>query len=124
MKNAVGHNIYFKGSSNTMIERADHIFLAASEEKTADRAGQPGPDVRPAPAPASLMGAAVSLAASLARFAASGFKIVAEPLHELRMGHCRACEYRHDTQCSLCRCFVAKKAWLPHEDCPIGRWTT
>ncbi len=77
-----------------------------------------------APAPRSLVGAAVSLAASMARFAASGFKTVDESLHQLRMSHCSPCEYRRDTQCSLCRCFIAKKAWLPHEDCPIGRWPT
>ncbi len=74
------------------------------------------------PAPSSLAGAAASFAASMAKFAASGFKTVDEPLHALRMSHCSACEYRRDTQCSLCRCFISKKAWLPHEDCPIGRW--
>ena len=82
----------------------------------------PPSDLRPVPAPSSLMGAAMSFAASIARFAASGFKTVDEPLHQLRMSHCEPCEYRRDTQCSLCRCFIAKKAWLPHEDCPIGRW--
>jgi hypothetical protein len=47
----------------------------------------------PTPAPRSLAGAAASFAASMARFAASGFKTVDEPLHQLRMGHCQACEY-------------------------------
>ncbi len=61
-------------------------------------------------------------AASLARFAASGFKTVDGPLYELRMGHCKECEYRKETQCALCRCFIAKKAWLLHEDCPVGKW--
>ena len=74
------------------------------------------------PVPSTLMGAAVSFATSMARFAASGFKTVDEPLHQLRMSHCQPCGYRNDSQCSLCRCFIAKKAWLPHEDCPIGRW--
>ena len=59
-----------------------------------------------APPRASLVGVAISLAASMARFAASGFKTVDEPLHELRVSHCEACEYRRETQCSLCRCFV------------------
>ena len=74
------------------------------------------------PSPKSLPHAASSFAVSMARFAASGFKTVDQPLHELRMTHCQPCEYRHDSQCSLCRCFIEKKAWLPHEDCPIGRW--
>jgi hypothetical protein len=64
----------------------------------------------------------VSFAAAMARFAASGFKTVDEPLHQPRMSHCQSFEHRRDTQCSLCRCFIAKKAWLPREDCPIGRW--
>jgi hypothetical protein len=72
----------------------------------------------------SLPAAAVAFAASMARFAASGFKTVEEPLHQLRMSECEPCEYRTDNKCSLCRCFIAKKAWLPHEDCPIGRWPT
>jgi hypothetical protein len=75
-----------------------------------------------APRPACLIGAAASFAASMARFAASGFITVDEPLHELRMNHCQACEYRRESKCSLCRCFVSKKAWLPYEDCPVGRW--
>lgn len=80
--------------------------------------------MRPVLAPSSIVGAAASLARSLARFAASGFKTVDGALHELRAGHCNACEYRNGRQCSLCRCLIAQKAWLPHEDCPIGRWPT
>jgi len=76
------------------------------------------------PTSRSLVGASALFAASMVKFAASGFKTVDEPLHELRTGHCQPCEYRKNTQCSLCRCFIAKKAWLPHEDCPIGRWPT
>jgi hypothetical protein len=78
----------------------------------------------PLPAPRSLVSAAASFAASTARFAASGFKTVDAALHQLRMGHCQPCEYRKAAQCALCRCFIDKKAWLPHEDCPIGRWPT
>ena len=77
-----------------------------------------------APTPRSLVGAAAAFASSMARFAASGFKTVEAPLHDLRTSHCQPCQYRADSQCSLCRCFIDKKAWLPHEDCPIGRWTT
>jgi hypothetical protein len=33
------------------------------------------------------MGAAISFAASMAKFAASGFKTVDDSLHQLRMGH-------------------------------------
>jgi hypothetical protein len=76
------------------------------------------------PAPRSLVGAAAAFAGSMAKFVASGFKTVEAPLHDLRTSHCQPCQYRVDSQCSLCRCFIDKKAWLPHEDCPIGRWPT
>jgi hypothetical protein len=67
--------------------------------------------------------AAAAFSASMVKFAASGFKTVDEPLHSLRVAQCQTCEHRRDSQCSLCRCFIDKKAWLPHEDCPVGRWT-
>ena len=70
-----------------------------------------GADLRPVPAPSTLMGGVA--AASLARFAASGFKTVDGPLYELRMGHCKECEYRKETQCTLCRCFIAKGVAAP-----------
>ena len=107
-----------------MIKREDETAIAPSGETRANPAARQSPGVRPVPASSSLMGAAVSLAASMARFAASGFKTVDQPLHDLRMSHCNPCEYRRDTQCSLCRCFIEKKAWLPGEDCPVGRWPT
>jgi hypothetical protein len=79
---------------------------------------------RPVPGSPSLLGMATSLAGSMARFAASGFKRVDEQSHRLRLGRCAPCEYRQDARCTFCGCFVAKKAWLPHEDCPLGRWPT
>jgi hypothetical protein len=75
-----------------------------------------------APKPASFLKATASFAQSMAKFAASGFKVVDEKSHSLRMNHCNPCEYRQNTRCTLCWCFIDKKAWLPHEDCPIGRW--
>ena len=59
------------------------------------------------PTPKSLAGAAAAFAVSMTRFAASGFKTVDQPLHDLRMSYCRSCQYVQDSQCSLCRCFVA-----------------
>ena len=70
----------------------------------------------------SFLGMAASFAGSMAKFAASGFKRVDEQSHRLRMAQCKPCEHRRRTRCDCCGCFIAKKAWLPHEDCPIGRW--
>ena len=74
------------------------------------------------PAPRSLIGAAAGFAASMARFAASGFQRIGEQSQRLRVSHCEPCRYRKQNRCTLCGCFFAKKAWLPHEDCPIGKW--
>ncbi len=73
-------------------------------------------------APHSIVSAAANFTASVSRFAASGFKTVDAALHGIRVGQCRTCEHRRGSRCALCRCFIDKKAWLPHEDCPIGRW--
>jgi hypothetical protein len=107
-----------------MTARDGHNPISPGGDKTAESADRTGLESPPRPTPSSLVGAAASFASSMAHFVASGFKTVDEPLHELRMSQCSPCEYRRDTQCSLCRCFIEKKAWLPHEDCPIGRWTT
>ena len=58
----------------------------------------------------------------MARFAASGFKTVDRESHELRVDACGRCPKRRGNRCLLCGCFFAKKAWLPHEDCPMGKW--
>ena len=83
---------------------------------------KPTNDTKTEVTPRNLAGAATGFTASMTRFAASGFKTVDAPLHALRVAQCQSCEHRRDSQCALCRCYVDKKAWLPHEDCPIGRW--
>jgi hypothetical protein len=51
-----------------------------------------------------------------------------EPVSETeihnRINICSSCEhFRHqDQRCSLCGCFMAFKARLRSQDCPIGKW--
>ena len=109
---------------NSDLENSAMSGDARDSNDEAARSPAARPDV-PAQTPAprrSLVGAAASFAGSMAKFVAGGFKMVEPPLHDLRTSHCQPCQYRVDSQCSLCRCFIDKKAWLPHEDCPIGRW--
>ena len=73
--------------------------------------------------PPTVLGMAASFAGSMAKFAASGFKRVDEQSHRLRVDQCDPCSYRKESRCMLCGCFFTKNAWLPHEDCPIGKWT-
>ena len=76
------------------------------------------PDVKPA----SLAGMAASFTKSMVKFAASGFQTVDQEIHDARANVCADCKYANGNKCTLCGCFTDKKAWLPHEDCPIGRW--
>ena len=92
---------------------------ADESDRSTSRAASSEPDV----SPPTVLGIAASFAGSMAKFAASGFKRVDEQSHRLRVGQCEPCQYRKENRCLLCECFFAKKAWLPHEDCPIGRWT-
>jgi hypothetical protein len=70
----------------------------------------------------NLLAMAVSVSRSLAKFAAAGFRPASSNVHAARMDQCGACQYLEGTRCTLCGCFADKKAWMPHEDCPIGRW--
>lgn len=82
-----------------------------SQQQAAPPASRPG-----------LFGMAASAATSMARFAASGFETVRPEVHEARVQQCARCEHHVGVRCTVCGCFTDKKAWLPHEDCPIGRW--
>ena len=90
----------------------------AGEALPRAHAGQPSA----VPTPPTILAMATSFATSMARFASSGFKRAPAQTHKLRTDACALCNYRRQNRCTLCGCFVAKKAWLPHEDCPIGRW--
>jgi hypothetical protein len=72
--------------------------------------------------PPTLSGMAASFAAAMAQFVASGFQRVDEQSHQLRVNQCESCRHHKQIRCALCGCFFAIKAWLPHEDCPLGRW--
>jgi hypothetical protein len=78
-------------------------------------------------------------AASLTRWAGSGFSRVAGDEYRLRLETCRTCEHlsfpptnlvyrlartseQEKTVCGLCGCDVRRKAWLSTEKCPDGRW--
>ena len=64
-----------------------------------------------------------SFVGSMAKFASSGFKTVDRGSFRVRLEKCLSCEHRQGSRCRVCGCFFDLKARLPHEDCPIGRWT-
>ncbi|MFC8447778.1 hypothetical protein [Kitasatospora sp. NPDC057223] len=76
---------------------------------------------------------------AIGRWAASGFGRVPEDAYRARMTACQGCEHlavppksrlyrltgsaQQKSVCGLCGCDVRRKAWLPTEHCPDGRWS-
>jgi tetratricopeptide (TPR) repeat protein len=71
-----------------------------------------------------LLRMALDGAKSLGKFIGSGLKTVPGPVHQKRLATCAVCEHHTGLRCKLCGCFTIAKAWLPHERCPVGRWST
>lgn len=70
----------------------------------------------------SLWRMAASAAQAAATFAASGFQTVPAASRDARLKVCETCPQRVENRCVVCGCFLDKKAWLPFEDCPLGKW--
>ncbi len=65
---------------------------------------------------------ALSATRSMAKFVASGLARVDEATQAARLAQCAVCNQYDARRCKLCGCFADKKAWLAHEDCPLGKW--
>ncbi|MGI8982244.1 MAG: hypothetical protein ACR2FY_23685 [Pirellulaceae bacterium] len=65
---------------------------------------------------------AASAASAAVQYAASGFQTVPQEAFDSRLKACDGCSQREGNRCLLCGCFLDKKAWLPFEDCPLGKW--
>ncbi len=92
---------------------------AAGEGAASSPPSQSSPEI---PEPATGWQRAVSFSSSMVKFVSSGFDTVSREAHDARLAACADCKHRDDAMCVLCGCWVDKKAWMPHEDCPIGRW--
>ncbi|PWB92832.1 hypothetical protein C5689_16180 [Methylosinus sporium] len=80
-------------------------------------------------------------AAAFARWAKTGFAMVARPVYQHRLATCHACNHLGDAPaerlvyrllsnagkehkiCTQCGCFVVRKAKLPTENCPVASST-
>ncbi len=78
--------------------------------------GQPGS------AGPSWLRMALSATHSMAKFLAAGAKTASRQAHQKRLDVCKACTHHTGLRCRVCGCFTNTKAWMPHEDCPIGKW--
>lgn len=67
--------------------------------------------------------AAEHLAASMAAWAKTGFKITSDDVYDERAATCQDnCPHYRWFQCRLCRCLIFTKARIPTEECPVKRW--
>jgi tetratricopeptide (TPR) repeat protein len=79
----------------------------------------------PPPGPSSgpgLLRLAFSAARSMARFLMSGLKTVTAEEQQKRLRQCATCAHHTGMRCRVCGCFTSAKAWLAHEQCPLGKW--
>jgi tetratricopeptide (TPR) repeat protein len=89
-------------------------FVAAWTSPTTSAANAAGP---------SLLRMAFTAAKAMTRFVGSGMKTVPPAIYQKRLRTCATCEHHTGLRCRLCGCFTNVKAWLPHEACPINKWT-
>jgi len=66
---------------------------------------------------------AISAGKALARFVGSGLKTVSAEMFRKRLQQCAGCNYHTGLRCRICGCFTNLKARLPHEECPLGKWS-
>lgn len=56
-------------------------------------------------------------------YAKSTGKIRAEPATiGVRLDLCNKCRHRSETRCTVCGCYIALKAGLSAEACPLRKW--
>ena len=67
---------------------------------------------------------AISAARAISRFVGSGFKTVTMETLEERTRRCARCKYHTGLRCRVCGCFTNLKTRLPHEECPLGEWSS
>jgi hypothetical protein len=95
-------------------------LLAVSADLLLGRPALPAPTV-PSRSP-GLLRTALSAARAMATFVGSGGKRVSPAVHRSRVRTCAACAHHTGLRCRVCGCFTNAKAWLPHEECPPGKW--
>lgn len=110
--------IYWKkkiSQSPEMLELACNIFDQYKKNLEQNHLNQPSPAEM-----------ARNLAASMANWVKSGFKVVSKEVFEQRMGICNTCEFWEQNaiggRCLKCGCATQAKLRLAHEKCPEDKW--
>lgn len=115
---------YRRGDAAGQLGAAGLGLLSGKLAGTGATGAPPGWDARSEPAARgpALLRMAFTAAKSLSKFLGSGLKTVPAATQQKRLGTCATCEHHTGVRCKLCGCFTSVKAWLPHENCPIGKW--
>lgn len=70
----------------------------------------------------SMLKMAGNFAQSLAGFVSTGGALVDKPTYETRLLACSDCDMRVDNRCTICGCWLDKKAQVLNDTCPLGKW--
>ena len=63
-----------------------------------------------------------NLAKASKKHVQDGFKDVSLEDFKNRIEICNNCPFQENGECTVCGCFIAKKAWWRSEDCPKDKW--
>jgi hypothetical protein len=107
---------------------SDWSDLFAPIDAAAAPPAAPSPASPPAlsptgPTAAGVFDRAASFTASMAKFAAGGFRTVSHQTYQARFGYCLPCPHYDLGLCKLCGCYLDAKVKMPHEACPEGKWS-
>lgn len=95
----------------------DSPWVEVADEGAGTQEGMP-------PDPPTAVGVVASAVRAAATFVASGGALVSDEVYRFRLAICGECEHYTGSRCKLCKCFTAAKLRLPHEKCPIGKWSS
>lgn len=72
----------------------------------------------------TFFGMMASAANAVVNLARDGGRMVSREDRDERMTICRECPQFEPqlVRCGSCKCFLAIKAWLPKEKCPLDKW--
>jgi hypothetical protein len=66
---------------------------------------------------------AKNMAKAVSKHVAGGMQSVTFNEYTDRLSVCKSCEYQKDSKCTICGCFLKKKAWWRTEECPKDKWS-
>lgn len=118
---------HYRGGADTKLSRANFAPASSFPTSSLGAFSVTTSTVEPQNSPTTgggpgLLRMALSAMKSVSRFFASGFQSVSQTAYQQRLETCESCEHHTGVRCSLCGCFCGIKAWMPHEDCPVGKW--